>query len=634
MLLRNLILILALILSFSNIISAIESGEETILIVSSYNPDTYAVSENLKTFMAELRSKDVNVRVSVENMNCNNLPEAREWKQRLADILSKYRGLDRPALVIFLGQEAWSAYLSQTNPEYKSLPSMCAMVSRNMVILPSDSVDVRTWLPESKDIRNDFNDFNIVGGIVYEYKIRENIELMKKLYPDINSIMFLTDNTFGGVSLQAWIRSKEYEYPDYKFGYLDGRSLTFKDVDLEIANIPENTALFCGTWRVDSSNDYVIGSTTYVLREANPELPVVTMSSVGLGHWAIGGLIPAYHNLGAELADACIAYLDSGRVQSKKDINIVDVRYVFDSRRLDSLNIDRSILPKDAEFINSPVSPLKEYESIIWWVVVVFVLLVICLLIAFYHIRRIERLRKELQKQSEELQVAKENAESANKLKTLFLQNISHEIRTPLNAIVGFSEIISKSADSSMKKYANLIKSNSDYFLKIVNDVMEVAALDSGVTGEKAMCSINKLCYQAIDQVKEEKKPGVEFDFVPWHNERSITVPRPLLLSLVTNMLDNAFKFTEKGKVVLRCESIDDGNTIRITVTDTGPGIPLNEQESVFDRFVKLNHFSKGAGLGLSICRNVAKNMHGEIKIDPTYTDGCKIVFTFPVAFQ
>lgn len=634
MLLRNLILILALILSFSNTISAIESGEETILIVSSYNPDTYAVSENLKTFMAELRSKDVNVRVSVENMNCNNLPEAREWKQRLADILSKYRGLDRPALVIFLGQEAWSAYLSQTNPEYKSLPSMCAMVSRNTVILPSDSVDVRTWLPESKDIRNDFNDFNIVGGIVYEYKIRENIELMKKLYPDINSIMFLTDNTFGGVSLQAWIRSKEYKYPDYKFGYLDGRSLTFKDVDLEIANIPENTALFCGTWRVDSSNDYVIGSTTHVLREANPELPVVTMSSVGLGHWAIGGLIPAYHNLGAELADACIAYLDSGRVQSKKDINIVDVRYVFDSRRLDSLNIDRSIFPKDAEFINSPVSPLKEYESIIWWVVVVFVLLVICLLIAFYHIRRIERLRKELQKQSEELQVAKENAESANKLKTLFLQNISHEIRTPLNAIVGFSEIISKSADSSMKKYANLIKSNSDYFLKIVNDVMEVAALDSGVTGEKAMCSINELCYQAIDQVKEEKKPGVEFDFVPWHNERSITVPRPLLLSLVTNMLDNAFKFTEKGKVVLRCESIDDGNTIRITVTDTGPGIPLNEQESVFDRFVKLNHFSKGAGLGLSICRNVAKNMHGEIKIDPTYTDGCKIVFTFPVAFQ
>lgn len=634
MLLRNLILILALILSFSNTISAIESGEETILIVSSYNPDTYAVSENLKTFMAELRSKDVNVRVSVENMNCNNLPEAREWKQRLADILSKYRGLDRPALVIFLGQEAWSAYLSQTNPEYKSLPSMCAMVSRNTVILPSDSVDVRTWLPESKDIRNDFNDFNIVGGIVYEYKIRENIELMKKLYPDINSIMFLTDNTFGGVSLQAWIRSNEYKYPDYKFGYLDGRSLTFKDVDLEIANIPENTALFCGTWRVDSSNDYVIGSTTHVLREANPELPVVTMSSVGLGHWAIGGLIPAYHNLGAELADACIAYLDSGRVQSKKDINIVDVRYVFDSRRLDSLNIDRSILPKDAEFINSPVSPLKEYESIIWWVVVVFVLLVICLLIAFYHIRRIERLRKELQKQSEELQVAKENAESANKLKTLFLQNISHEIRTPLNAIVGFSEIISKSADSSMKKYANLIKSNSDYFLKIVNDVMEVAAFDSGVTGEKAMCSINELCYQAIDQVKEEKKPGVEFDFVPWHNERSITVPRPLLLSLVTNMLDNAFKFTEKGKVVLRCESIDDGNTIRITVTDTGPGIPLNEQESVFDRFVKLNHFSKGAGLGLSICRNVAKNMHGEIKIDPTYTDGCKIVFTFPVAFQ
>lgn len=632
--LRNLMLILALFMSFTNLIAAVDSGEETVLIVSSYNPDTYTVSENLKSFMAELRAKNVDVRVSVENMNCNNLPEAREWNLRLADILSKYRGLDRPSLVIFLGQEAWSAYLSQTNPEYKSLPSMCAMVSRNTVILPNDSVDIRSWLPESKDVRNDFSDFNIVGGIVYEYKIRENIELMKKLYPDINSILFLTDNTFGGVSLQAWIRSKEYKYPDYKFGYLDGRSLTFKDVDLEIANIPENTALFCGTWRVDSSNDYVIGSTTHVLREANPQLPVMTMSSVGLGHWALGGLIPDYHNLGAELADACIAYLDSDRGHPKRDIKIVDVKYVFDYVRMDSLNIDKDLLPKNAEFINKPISPLKEYEEVIWWVAIIFVLLVCGLFIAIYHIRRINRLRKELQKQSEELQVAKENAESANKLKTLFLQNISHEIRTPLNAIVGFSEIISKSADNSMKKYANLIKSNSDYFLKIVNDVMEVAALDSGVTGEKAMCSINELCYQAIDQVKEYKKPGVDFEFVPWHNERSITVPRPLLLSLVVNMLDNAFKFTEKGKVTLRCESIGDGNSIRITVMDTGPGIPLSDQESVFDRFVKLNHFSKGAGLGLSICRNVAKNMHGEIKIDPTYTDGCKIVFTFPVGLQ
>lgn len=142
-----------------------------ILIVTSYNPETRSISDNLSAFMDEYRQRGGKYTPIIESMNCKNLSEAYLWKSRMASILGKYKGKNRPSLVILLGQEAWSAYISQDTEIAKKTPSICGMVSVNGLVLPDDSIDTRVWEPESKNIYTDFSDYNIVAGYVYEYDV-------------------------------------------------------------------------------------------------------------------------------------------------------------------------------------------------------------------------------------------------------------------------------------------------------------------------------------------------------------------------------------------------------------------------------------------------------------------------------
>lgn len=115
-----------------------------ILIVTSYNPDTHRTSENLSTFADTYKSHGGSYRIAVETLNCKNLSEVFVWKKRMAAILSKYKGEKTPAIIILLGQEAWSAFLSQKSKDVRNIPTMCAMVSRNILMLPEDTVTCRT----------------------------------------------------------------------------------------------------------------------------------------------------------------------------------------------------------------------------------------------------------------------------------------------------------------------------------------------------------------------------------------------------------------------------------------------------------------------------------------------------------
>lgn len=152
-------------------VKAETTSEGPILIVTSYNPETRSISDNLSAFMDEYRQRGGKYTPIIESMNCKNLSEAYLWKSRMASILGKYKGKNRPSLVILLGQEAWSAYISQDTEIAKKTPSICGMVSVNGLVLPDDSIDTRVWEPESKNIYTDFSDYNIVAGYVYEYDV-------------------------------------------------------------------------------------------------------------------------------------------------------------------------------------------------------------------------------------------------------------------------------------------------------------------------------------------------------------------------------------------------------------------------------------------------------------------------------
>ena len=614
-------------------VKAETTPEGPILIVTSYNPETRSISDNLSAFMDEYRQRGGKYTPIIESMNCKNLSEAYLWKSRMASILGKYKGKNRPSLVILLGQEAWSAYISQDTEIAKKTPSICGMVSVNGLVLPDDSIDTRVWEPESKNIYTDFSDYNIVAGYVYEYDVDKNIELMRRFYPDMRRVAFISDNTYGGLSMQALVKKEMKKYPDLETIWLDGRTETFMEVSERMRRLPQNTCVLLGTWRVDCTESYVIGNTTYMLRDANPTLPVFTIASVGLGHWALGGYTPEYHAVGKNIGAVTYDFLDKG---DREGVDLVTIpgNYTFDIKRLHEFKLDSLNLPQGAVLVNKTPSFYEQYKYWVIGVVSAFMFLIACFLIAIYYIIRINHLKHHLEVSGEELLVAKEKAEESNRLKTAFLANMSHEIRTPLNAIVGFSSVLVSDDSSPAEKaqYCDIIQKNSDLLLHLINDILDISRMESGkIKFVWEECDVVELCQTALSTAEYGRKTSALFLFETPVASLVIKTDAQRLKQVLINLLSNAAKFTPSGSIKLAIAIDKQHQQLELSVSDTGCGIPSDKSDRVFERFEKLNEYSQGTGLGLAISRLIVENLGGKIWVDKDYTEGARFVFTHPL---
>lgn len=614
-------------------VKAETTPEGPILIVTSYNPETRSISDNLSAFMDEYRQRGGKYTPIIESMNCKNLSEAYLWNSRMASILGKYKGKNRPSLVILLGQEAWSAYISQDTEIAKKTPSICGMVSVNGLVLPDDSIDTRVWEPESKNIYTDFGDYNIVAGYVYEYDVDKNIELMRRFYPDMRRVAFISDNTYGGLSMQALVKKEMEKYPDLETIWLDGRTETFMEVSERMRRLPQNTCVLLGTWRVDCTESYVIGNTTYMLRDANPTLPVFTIASVGLGHWALGGYTPEYHAVGKNIGAVTYDFLDKG---DREGVDLVTIpgNYTFDIKRLHEFKLDSLNLPQGAVLVNKTPSLYEQYKYWVIGVVSAFMFLIVCFLIAIYYIIRINHLKHHLEVSGEELLVAKEKAEESNRLKTAFLANMSHEIRTPLNAIVGFSSVLVSDDSSPAEKaqYCDIIQKNSDLLLHLINDILDISRMESGkIKFVWEECDVVELCQTALSTAEYGRKTSALFLFETPVASLVIKTDAQRLKQVLINLLSNAAKFTPSGSIKLAIAIDKQHQQLELSVSDTGCGIPSDKSDRVFERFEKLNEYSQGTGLGLAISRLIVENLGGKIWVDKDYTEGARFVFTHPL---
>ena len=614
-------------------VKAETTSEGPILIVTSYNPETRSISDNLSAFMDEYRQRGGKYTPIIESMNCKNLSEAYLWKSRMASILGKYKGKNRPSLVILLGQEAWSAYISQDTEIAKKTPSICGMVSVNGLVLPDDSIDTRVWEPESKNIYTDFGDYNIVAGYVYEYDVDKNIELMRRFYPDMRRVAFISDNTYGGLSMQALVKKEMEKYPDLETIWLDGRTETFMEVSERMRRLPQNTCVLLGTWRVDCTESYVIGNTTYMLRDANPTLPVFTIASVGLGHWALGGYTPEYHAVGKNIGAVTYDFLDKGDREGV-DLLTIPGNYTFDIKRLHEFKLDSLNLPQGAVLVNKTPSFYEQYKYWVIGVVSAFMFLIACFLIAIYYIIRINHLKHNLEVSGEELLVAKEKAEESNRLKTAFLANMSHEIRTPLNAIVGFSSVLvsDDSSPAEKEQYCDIIQKNSDLLLHLINDILDISRMESGkIKFVWEECDVVELCQTALSTAEYGRKTSALFLFETPVASLVIKTDAQRLKQVLINLLSNAAKFTPSGSIKLAIAIDKQHQQLELSVSDTGCGIPSDKSDRVFERFEKLNEYSQGTGLGLAISRLIVENLGGKIWVDKDYTEGARFVFTHPL---
>ena len=234
--------------------------------------------------------------------------------------------------------------------------------------------------------------------------------------------------------------------------------------------------------------------------------------------------------------------------------------------------------------------------------------------------------RKQLE---HDLRMARDKAEESNKLKSAFLANMSHEIRTPLNAIVGFSSLlVEPSTDAKEREeYSSIIRNNTDLMLNLVNDVLDLSRMETGDLHFNIKdYPLLECCQMALESVRYRMPDRVKLTFSPAGEPIVVHVDNLRLQQLLTNLLTNAAKFTEKGEINLSFQLAPDREKVCIAVTDTGAGIPLEKQAAVFNRFEKLDDYKPGAGLGLSICLLIAERLNGSLSIDSSYTDGARFV--------
>ena len=231
-----------------------------------------------------------------------------------------------------------------------------------------------------------------------------------------------------------------------------------------------------------------------------------------------------------------------------------------------------------------------------------------------------------------ELIQAKEKAEESDRLKSAFLANMSHEIRTPLNAIVGFSSLLAETDEAELRHvYMSLVQENNELLLNLISDILDISKIEAGMIDiVMGRVDVPQLCREVIATFSHKKRDSaVELRFDENSPQIVIDADKNRIVQVLSNFLTNALKFTTKGSITLSY-TLEDENQVRFCVTDTGKGIPDEQKHEIFNRFIKLDSFVQGAGLGLSICQSLVKRMGGEIGVESREGEGSCFWFTHP----
>ena len=322
--------------------------------------------------------------------------------------------------------------------------------------------------------------------------------------------------------------------------------------------------------------------------------------------------------------DSAKAYKALERFQEVKD----SVNNVIMSEELIETAKDLDMAKAEHE---KEVASLKERTYIL---IICLAAITIILLVCFMRSRR-SSLRK-LKLKNKELEIARDKAQEAERMKMNFLNNMNHEIRTPLNIISGFAQIVSSpDFDASPEERAEIsrrILTSSNNITRIIEELLDISSKESvNFIAKDDYLSCNELCREAISKyTTQNTQHDIRFK-TELKDSLLMLTNKEGVLKIMSCLLSNAGKFSDNGQIDVDCSQSKTTNQITISVTDRGRCIPDTDKEKIFNHFYKVDNYKEGIGLGLPLARRIAQQLGGDVILDDNFREGARFVVTLPL---
>lgn len=609
--------IMLFIISFvatSNYIIADSRPEyKHVLYISSYNPNFVSFNDQVSGIKKETGD---NVVLQIEYMDAKTFSSKENEENFYNSIKYKLKNYKKFDVVVCGDDRALNFSLKHRNELFKDIPLVYLGVS------------------EVK-LANEANNEDNVYGVTEFPSIKENIDLISRLHSGKN-IIAITDNpTEASTEIKEFYNYKN-EYKNLNFEHISLAEITYKDFAKRLRKLTDDDVLLMIYAYTDKSGN-VLGieeSSKFILEHT--DVPVYGVLDYHVKEGFIGGSTISHITQGEE-AGKMVKSLLEGKKPKRKIVNGDSINhYTFNYDAMKKHGINKWDIPRGSEIYNDPIDILKDYKEVVIATIILLIsLIIVIIVLVLYMIKRLHY-EKELLK-------AKELAENTNKAQSNFISNISHELRTPIAVIMSSNQLLELNINKEKSNYlesniqkTNIIKQNCNRLIRLTNNIIDIAKIDSGFMDLKTKNIDIVFLIESIVNSVVPYAVTKNIDIVFDTNEEEVimSIDPDKIERIILNLMSNAIKFSQENtNIYVTVEKSQD--TLMCSVKDTGIGMEQKHLDNIFERFTQIDDImvrkNEGSGIGLSLVKSFINLHGGEIKVKSSVGEGSEFRVYLPI---